>query len=102
MNIAVNAVHSGDNSDVAIIGAGPYGLAVAAHLRAANVSIRVFGEGMSFWRRNMPAGMKLRSPWIATHIADPLGRYRLDDYFSEARLARPDLVPVEDFIGYGT
>jgi FAD-dependent urate hydroxylase len=86
MNIAVNIVRSGNYCDVAIIGAGPYGLAAVAHLSAANVSIRVFGEAMSFWRRHMPKGMKLRSPWIATHIADPLDRYRLDDYFREARL----------------
>jgi cation diffusion facilitator CzcD-associated flavoprotein CzcO len=43
--------------DVAVIGAGPYGLAAAAHLRAANVSTHVFGEPMGFWRRNMPKGM---------------------------------------------
>ncbi|MBI3703089.1 MAG: NAD(P)/FAD-dependent oxidoreductase [Rhizobiales bacterium] len=85
-----------------MIGAGPYGLAVAAHLRAANVPIRVFGEPMSFWRRNMPAGMKLRSPWIATHIADPRERHLLDDYFRAAGLPIPDLLPVENFIDYGT
>ena len=102
MNIAVGSVHSGDTCDVAIIGAGPYGLAVAAHLRAADVPIRVFGEPMSFWRRNMPAGMKLRSPWIATHIADPRNRHLLDDYFREAGLPIPDLLPVENFIDYGT
>jgi len=102
MNIAVSSVHSGDTCDVAIIGAGPYGLAVAAHLRAADVAIRVFGEPMSFWRRNMPAGMKLRSPWNATHIADPRNRHLLDDYFREAGLPVPDLLPVENFIDYGT
>ena len=102
MNIAVNPVRSSDSCEVAIIGAGPYGLAVAAHLRAVNVSIRVFGEVMSFWRRNMPQGMKLRSPWIATHIADPFDRYLLDDYFREAGLHQPDLLPVKNFIGYGT
>jgi len=102
MNIAVNIAPSDDYCDVAVIGAGPYGLAAAAHLRAANVSLRVFGEAMSFWRRNMPEGMKLRSPWIATHIADPLDRYRLDDYFREAGLPRRDLVPIQDFIDYGT
>ena len=102
MNIAVGSVHSGDTCDVAIIGAGPYGLAVAAHLRAADVAIRMFGEPMSFWRRNMPAGMKLRSPWIATHIADPRNRHLLDDYFREAGLPIPDLLPVENFIDYGT
>jgi hypothetical protein len=35
------------------------------------VPIRIFGEAMSFWRANMPSGMKLRSPWVGTHIADP-------------------------------
>jgi hypothetical protein len=102
MNIAVNHLRSDDTCDVAIIGAGPYGLAVAAHLRSANVAIRVFGEAMSFWRRHMPNGMKLRSPWIATHIADPRNRYLLDDYFREAGLPLPKLLPVENFIDYGT
>jgi cation diffusion facilitator CzcD-associated flavoprotein CzcO len=80
MNIAVNSVHSRDTLAVAIVGAGPYGLAAAAHLRAANVPIRIFGDALSFWRGNMPAGMKLRSPWAATHIADPRRRFLLDDY----------------------
>ena len=101
MNVAVSIVRPGEKCDVAIIGAGPYGLAVAAHLRAANVSIRMFGEAMSFWRRNMPEGMKLRSPWIATHIADPRDRYRLDDYFAETGLPLPDQLPVDNFIDYG-
>ena len=36
--------------DVAIIGAGPYGLSAAAHLKAADgLDVRVFGEPMSFW-----------------------------------------------------
>jgi hypothetical protein len=101
MNIAVTPIHSRDRCDVAIVGAGPYGLAVATHLRAANIEIRVFGEAMSFWRRNMPEGMKLRSPWIATHIADPLKRHLLDDYFGEAGLPLPKLLPVENFVDYG-
>ena len=100
MNILVN--RPDNSSDVAIIGAGPYGLAAAARLRAADVPVRVFGEAMSFWRRNMPAGMKLRSPWVATHIAEPRGGYRLDDYFGEMGLPLPELLPVENFIDYGT
>ena len=55
-----------NDCEVMVIGAGPYGLAVAAHLKEHNIATRVFGDPMSFWRRHMPKGMKLRSPWNAT------------------------------------
>ena len=58
--------------DVAIIGAGPYGLSASAHLRTIKgLDVHTFGEPMSFWERNMPVGMLLRSGWAATHIASP-------------------------------
>lgn len=101
MNIVVNPVQASDNSAVAIIGAGPYGLAAAAHLRSANVPIRIFGDALSFWRQNMPVGMKLRSPWTGTHIADPANRLTLDDYYRHAGMEVPKLLPVENFIDYG-
>jgi cation diffusion facilitator CzcD-associated flavoprotein CzcO len=101
MNIAVHSVPSRDTVAVTIVGAGPYGLAAAAHLRAANVPIRIFGEALSFWRGNMPAGMKLRSPWAATHIADPHDRFLLDDYYRQAGMKVPKLLPVRNFIDYG-
>jgi hypothetical protein len=101
MNISVHPMVATGDCEVAIVGAGPYGLAAAAHLRAAGTAVRVFGDPLSFWRRHMPDGMKLRSPWVATHIAHPAARYRLDDYFSEAGKTKPDLLPLEDFAAYG-
>ncbi|HZL31072.1 MAG TPA: NAD(P)-binding domain-containing protein, partial [Pseudolabrys sp.] len=101
MNIAANSLLSGNNAAVAIIGAGPYGLATAAHLRAANVPLHIFGDALSFWRGNMPDGMKLRSPWVATHIADPGNRHTLDVYYKQAGMDVPKLLPVENFVGYG-
>jgi len=47
--------------DVAIIGAGPYGLSVAACLEGAGVEHRVFGVPMESWSNNMPPGMCLKS-----------------------------------------
>jgi hypothetical protein len=88
--------------DVAIVGAGPYGLAAAAHLRAADgLDVRIFGDPMSFWRQQMPAGMLLRSPWDASHIADPDDDLSLDRYelASGARIDRP--IPLDVFIRYG-
>ncbi|MDQ6670663.1 MAG: FAD-dependent oxidoreductase [Chloroflexota bacterium] len=87
--------------DNVIIGAGPYGLAATAHLRAAGVQVRVFGQAMSSWERYMPVGMWLRSAWRASNIADPHHALTLDRYQAECgtRLRRP--VPVESFIDYG-
>lgn len=86
---------------VAIVGAGPYGLAAAAHLRSANVDLCAFGKPMDFWEQNMPAGMLLRSYWDGSHISDPHGELTLDQY-QRARgigLARP--VRRDDFVNYG-
>jgi hypothetical protein len=91
----------GDDCEVAVIGAGPYGLAVTAHLRSAKISARVFGRPMSFWREHMPKGMKLRSPWIATHIADPAKRFSLDAFAHQAALTPHDQLPIESFVQYG-
>ena len=65
---------------IAIIGAGPYGLSAAAHLRECGVETRVFGEPMSFWERCMPEGLVLRSPWAASQISDPKKKLTLDAY----------------------
>ena len=51
----------GRTADVVIVGAGPYGLSMAAHLAAANLDVRVFGQPMKTWNEGMPAGMKLKS-----------------------------------------
>jgi FAD-dependent urate hydroxylase len=90
-----------DDCEVIIIGAGPYGLAAAAHLAERGVAIRVFGEPMSFWRHNMPDGMKLRSPWGATHIPDSHGNLSLDAFVAARGLARHAPLPLETFIDYG-
>jgi hypothetical protein len=89
-----------DETAVVVIGAGPHGLAAAAHLRRAGEEVRVFGDPMSFWR-TMPAGMLLRSNWTATCIAEYDGPLSLDAYLAETRseLHRP--VPLDRFIDYG-
>src|ERR1700722_17489166 len=34
---------------VVVIGAGPYGLSLAAHLDARGIAFRIFGRPMAFW-----------------------------------------------------
>jgi FAD-dependent urate hydroxylase len=87
--------------EVAVIGAGPYGLSVAAHLDHAGLSTRVFGEPMGFWRRNMPNGMMLRSPWRATHLSSPDDSHSLDVYAAAHEVDDTKLLPLRDFIAYG-
>lgn len=84
-----------------VIGAGPYGLSVAAHLKAAGIETRTFGEPMSFWQANMPAGMKLRSGWIASSLSDPRGRYTIDEYVRAGGMVRTEPIPIQDFVNYG-
>jgi FAD-dependent urate hydroxylase len=86
---------------VAIIGAGPSGLAAAAHLRSANVDLRVFGKAMESWERHMPAGMLLRSYWEGSHISDPNGDLTLDRYQRALGVQLPTPVRRDDFINYG-
>jgi thioredoxin reductase len=91
-----------DDCDVAVIGAGPYGLAVAAHLKAAEVATRVFGAPMAFWRHHMPKGMRLQSSWSASHIVDPDRKFSLDAFAHQHGLSPvPDQQPLEQFLRYG-
>ncbi|MGH6955489.1 MAG: FAD-dependent oxidoreductase [Caulobacteraceae bacterium] len=89
---------------MAIVGAGPYALSLAAHLRAAGVDHRVFGRPMAPWREGMPPGMLLKShPW-SSDICDPAGNYTLERYCAETRVDyHPSLwtLPLETFIDYG-
>jgi len=88
--------------DVAIVGAGPYGLSAAAHLIAADgLNIRVFGEPMSFWERHMPTGMLLRSPLEGSHLSDPKGALKLQAYQAASGAAVTAPLPLQRFAGYG-
>jgi FAD-dependent urate hydroxylase len=87
---------------VAIIGAGPYGLSLAAHLGAAGVHSRVFGAPMEFWSRFMPAGMLLRSEKVASNLADPHKQLTLDRYLEHRGVTcSSGRVPVQSFNAYG-
>lgn len=87
--------------DAVVVGAGPYGLSVAAHLIGRGLNIAVFGKPLQLWRDSMPEGMLLRSYWWATNLSDPLKKYRLARYFQVRQMAIPDPLPLEVFVDYG-
>jgi FAD-dependent urate hydroxylase len=87
--------------DTTIIGAGPYGLSAAAHLREAGIEARIFGKPMEFWADKMPAGMLLRSPRPASTISDPQSRFTLEAYESANGVTPVQRTPLETFVDYG-
>ena len=87
--------------DVAIIGAGPYGLSAAAHLKARGLSVFVFGEPMEFWAKRMPEGMLLRSPRVASNLSDPEGKLTLEAFEIENGRRPEAPLPLSTFVEYG-
>jgi cation diffusion facilitator CzcD-associated flavoprotein CzcO len=89
---------------VVVIGAGPYGLSIAAHLRTQQLSFRIFGEPMASWRDHMPKGMSLKSEGFASDLYDPEGRFTLRHYCTEKGFPYNDVgapIPLETFSAYG-
>jgi thioredoxin reductase len=90
------------DASLVVVGAGPYGLAVAAYARRVGIETVVFGEPMAFWRAHMPRGMFLRSgpDW---HL-DATGVHTFKAYLAERGLdpADVDPIPVDLFIEYAT
>jgi thioredoxin reductase len=89
---------------VAIVGAGPYGLSLAAHLRHAGIPFRIFGRAMHSWQTQMPAGMKLKSDGFASNLETGAEPYTLAQFCHEHNRPYADLgfpIAVEDFADYG-
>jgi FAD-dependent urate hydroxylase len=91
-------------NDIVIVGAGPYGLSVAAHLRRHGLPFRIFGSPMRSWRSNMPAGTFLKSEGCASSLSDPAGSYTLKTHCEQYGLSYGEYgvpVPLETFLDYG-
>ncbi len=92
------------NLPVIIVGAGPYGLSLAAHLREAGIPFRIFGHRMQSWATQMPAGMKLKSDGFASNLSAGSTPFTLEDFCRLTnRPYHPTRIPValEDFVAYG-
>ena len=91
---------SNRETDLLVIGAGPFGLAVAAQASHLDIEHLVVGRPMDFWRKNMPAGMYLRSAcdW---HL-DPVNVHTIDNFLAERGQTAKDVEPLslEFYLSY--
>lgn len=86
--------------DVAIIGAGPYGLGLASHLSRLGIEYRIFGRPMGAWR-SMSPGMHLKSLGFATSIATPEEFLSLPEYCRALVQEDYEPIPIATFADYG-
>jgi cation diffusion facilitator CzcD-associated flavoprotein CzcO len=89
---------------VAIVGSGPYGLSLAAHLNPLGVDYRIFGPCMEAWDKHMPPGMFLKSDGFGSDLFAPGAGYPLERYCKENSIPyAPVGLPVKrtTFVDYG-
>lgn len=90
--------------NTAIVGAGPYGLSIAAHFRRRGIPFRIFGRPMDSWLAHMPRGMMLKSDGFASNIYDPENSFTLSRFCAERGIDYADAglpVLLDTFTAYG-
>jgi thioredoxin reductase len=90
--------------ETVIVGAGPYGLSIAAHFRSRGIPFRIFGRPMDSWLAHMPKGMMLKSDGFASNIYDPDAKFTLKQFCAERGIKYADMgtpVRLETFGEYG-
>ncbi|HKF74932.1 MAG TPA: NAD(P)-binding domain-containing protein [Candidatus Dormibacteraeota bacterium] len=85
---------------VAVVGAGPYGLSVAAHLASRALEHRIFGRPMDWWL-NLPPSLGLKSHDFATNVYVPHRGYRFVDYCRAHGKSLAEPIPFALFAEYG-
>ena len=102
--MARGVLFSGSMIDTVLMGAGPYGLSLAAYLKSRDIPFRIFGRPMDSWLNRMPRGMHLKSDGFASNIYDPNGEFTLERFCAESGINYSDSeVPValDTFTAYG-
>src|SRR5664279_1166414 len=95
MGLTGSRAGSGDvmrRTSLLILGAGPFGLALAAEAGHQGIEHVVAGRPMSFWKEQMPEGMLLRSAsdW---HL-DGQGIATIEAFLTTRRLTPQDAEPL--------
>lgn len=89
-----------DETQIAVIGAGPHGLGATERLRAAGREVCVIGEPMSFWH-TMPEGLWMRSRRNGSSIGDVTGPLSMEGYTTATQAVVERHLSLATFIEYG-
>jgi thioredoxin reductase len=88
------------STNLLIVGAGPFGLAMAARAQQLNIEHVLVGKPMEFWQTHMPQGMFLRSAcdW---HL-DPGGLHTIEKFLEQQGQTPADVEPLslEFYLSY--
>jgi FAD-dependent urate hydroxylase len=91
-------------SDVLVIGAGPFGLSISAHLRHQGVEHTIVGRPMDTWRSHMPLGLFLKSEPYGSQISAAKRGYDVATYAKlhgfDDYTDRVGPLSLERFLGY--
>lgn len=91
------------NTEVCVIGAGPFGLSISAHLSALGIDHLIVGRPMDTYRSRVPEGMLMKSEPYASTIASPDGSYTVAAYCKASGLEYVDRLgplTLERFLDY--
>ena len=89
--------------DVAIIGAGPHGLSLAAHLKSRGIDFRIFGKPLTTWSQHMPRNMVLKSDGFASNLSAPSPESTLKAWCTRQAIPYADQalpIPLDTFLSY--
>ncbi len=89
-----------DETEIAVIGAGPHGLGATERLRAAGREVCVIGEPMSFWN-TMPEGLWMRSRRNGSSIGDVTGPLSIEGFTAATHAVVERHMALSTFIDYG-
>lgn len=90
-----------DCLDLAIIGAGPTGMSIAAHAESHGLNHAIFGEPWSFWYRHI-IPLPLRSPPATTNIDTPRSGFQFLDFARQFKLPEAKRISFSEFIAYAS
>jgi FAD-dependent urate hydroxylase len=90
-------------TEVLVIGAGPYGLSISTHLRGQGIDHLIVGRPMDTWRSHMPVGMYLKSEPEGSDMSCPQDGYDLEGYSRSEGvegIGRGTPLPLDQFLDY--